>query len=128
MGNPRATLTRITSSRRRQGTPKNYQPRRAEWHPLDASNRLPCPIGSLRQRPAITACQEGRQEGVLENILQTLAKDLKEQGKLDLSECFIDGFFVATKKGKGQLERPSRAKIESPGNGRPHWPSSRYSH
>jgi transposase len=41
--------------------------------------------------------QEWRREGVLESILQTLARHLKERGKLDLSECFIDGFFVVAK-------------------------------
>ena len=55
--------------------------------------------------------QEWRREGVLERILQTLARDLKERGQLDLTECFIDGFFVVAKKGAGQWERPSGAKV-----------------
>ena len=50
-------------------------------------------------------------EGRFERILEALATDLKERGKLDLSECFIDGAFIAgenrggcvgpTKRGKG---------------------------
>jgi transposase len=37
-------------------------------------------------------------EGALERVLEALARDLKERGKLDLSECFIDGTFVVAKK------------------------------
>src|SRR5215469_16141327 len=49
-------------------------------------------------------------EGLLERILEALARDLKERGELDLSECFIDGTFVAAKKGEDVWERPSGAK------------------
>jgi transposase len=56
-------------------------------------------------------CQEWQPEGVVENMLTSLADDLKDCGKLDLSECFIDGTFVAAKKGGGQLGRPSGAKV-----------------
>jgi transposase len=34
-------------------------------------------------------------EGVLESVLATLARHLRERGDLDLSECFIDATFVA---------------------------------
>jgi hypothetical protein len=37
--------------------------------------------------------------------LKTLAQDLEQRGKLDLSECFIDGTFVTAKKGGQQLRR-----------------------
>lgn len=50
------------------------------------------------------------QEGVLSDVLETLAEDLKERGGLDLSECFIDGTFVVAKKGDQRWERPSGAK------------------
>ncbi len=40
-------------------------------------------------------------EGTLERILEALARDLKARGGLDLSECFIDGTFVAARKGGG---------------------------
>jgi hypothetical protein len=42
-----------------------------------------------------------------------LARDLHERGKLDLSECFIDGTFVVAKKGVHAWERPSGAKVRS---------------
>ncbi len=44
-------------------------------------------------------------------MLETLADDLQARGKLDLSECFIDGTFVSAKKGTFVSERPSGAKV-----------------
>ena len=38
-------------------------------------------------------------DGVLSLILEALAKDLHKRKGLDLTECFIDGTFVAAKKG-----------------------------
>lgn len=38
-------------------------------------------------------------EGVLEQILRALAKDLERRGGINLSECFIDGTFAPAKKG-----------------------------
>jgi transposase len=55
--------------------------------------------------------QEWRQAGALQHILETLAEDLRARGQLDLSECFIDGTFVAAKKGEDTWERPSGAKV-----------------
>lgn len=75
----------------------------AAWQ--DLPDRYPSPATCHRR------FQEWRREGVLERILQTLARDLKERGQLDLTECFIDGFFVVAKKGAGQWERPSGAKV-----------------
>src|SRR5579884_999273 len=67
--------------------------------------------------------------GTLERVLDSLAHDLKERGKLDVSECFIDGTFIVAKKGADVWERPSGAKVRSSwaqlGNGRPLWSSAR---
>ena len=52
-------------------------------------------------------------DGKLKRVLETLAQDLLERGKLDLSETFIDGTFVSAKKGAAKLERPSGAKARS---------------
>jgi transposase len=52
-------------------------------------------------------------EGTLERILAALAHDLTERGRLDLSECFIDGTFVAAKKGAVMWDRPSGAKARN---------------
>lgn len=57
--------------------------------------------------------QEWVRDGKLKNILETLAEDLHARGKLDLSECFIDGTFVVAKKGAFLSERPSGARVRS---------------
>jgi transposase len=51
--------------------------------------------------------------GLFERILEALARDLKERGKLDLSECFIDGTFIVAKKGEDAWVRPSGGKVRS---------------
>ena len=51
--------------------------------------------------------------GVFEQVLRALVKDVKERGKLDLTECFIDGTFVIAKKGAAGWEKPSGAKVAS---------------
>ena len=51
--------------------------------------------------------------GVFRQILETLAKDLEERGRIDLSECFIDGTFVVAKKGGPKWERPSGERARS---------------
>ena len=47
---------------------------------------------------------------MLQQILETLAQDLEQRGKLDLSECFIDGTFVAAKKGDQRSVRLNGAE------------------
>lgn len=51
--------------------------------------------------------------GVLERVLHRLASDLKERGKLDLTECSIDGSFASAKKGDSVLVRPSGARVRN---------------
>jgi len=48
--------------------------------------------------------------GVWVKVLKKLAEDLKSQGKIDVSECFIDGTFASAKKGGYILEKLSEAK------------------
>ena len=52
-------------------------------------------------------------QGVLRAILEALARDLEDRGKINLSECFIDGTFVVAKKGAAAWERPSGAKVRN---------------
>jgi len=52
-------------------------------------------------------------DGTLKKVLETLAEDLLERGKLDLSETFIDGTFASAKKGASKLARPSGARVRS---------------
>ena len=54
--------------------------------------------------------QEWVRNGAFEQILRRLAEDLKQRGKLDLNECFIDGTFIVAKKGDGVWERPGGVK------------------
>jgi hypothetical protein len=37
--------------------------------------------------------------GRLERLLQRLAEDLRDRGKIDLSEAFVDATFASAKKG-----------------------------
>ena len=66
--------------------------------------------------PSYQTCHRRYQEwvraGVFERMLQALARDLKERGGLDLTECFIDGTFVIAKKGAQGWEKPSGAKVQ----------------
>lgn len=55
--------------------------------------------------------------GLWDKILRKLAEDLKERGKIDLSECFIDGTFATAKKGALVLEK--LRKVKAPKS----WPS-----
>ena len=65
--------------------------------------------------PSYQTCHRRFQEwvdsGTLKTVLEALAEDLRSRGKLDLSECFIDGTFVVAKKGASQWEGPSGAKV-----------------
>ena len=50
------------------------------------------------------------QSGLWNKILWRIALDLKDRGKIDLTECFIDGTFAAAKKGALVLEKLRKAK------------------
>jgi transposase len=87
---------------------------RPAWNGILWVLRTGAPRQDLPERypsPATCHCrfQAWRKDGVLERILRTLARDLKEQGQLDLTECFIDGFFVVAKKGGRSVGTPALA-------------------
>lgn len=77
----------------------------APWQ--DMPDRYPSPATCHRR------FQSWVESDVLERLLQALAEDLRDRGKLDLSECFIDGTFVVAKKGGSAWERPSGARVRS---------------
>jgi transposase len=56
-----------------------------------------------RRYPPYQTChryfQQWCKAGIWDKILYRLAKDLKERGKIDITECFIDGTFASAKKG-----------------------------
>jgi transposase len=74
----------------------------AQW--ADLPERYP-PYQTCHRR-----YQRWVREGLFERILEELARDLKERGKLDLSECFIDGTFIVAKKGADAWVRGMRGK------------------
>lgn len=51
--------------------------------------------------------------GVLEKVLKSLTRHLRQHGDFDLSESFIDGSFVSAKKGALPSARPSGVKVRS---------------
>jgi transposase len=75
------------------------------WH--DMPDRYP-PYQTCHRR-----FQQWVRSGVFKQVLEALATDLKERGRLDLSECYIDGTFIVAKKGGATLERPSAGRVRS---------------
>lgn len=67
-----------------------------------------------RRYPPYQTCHRRYQQwvkaGVMEQILQALAVDLKERGKIDLRETFIDGSFASAKKGAQTLAKLRRER------------------
>ncbi len=67
-----------------------------------------------RRYPPYQTCHRRFQkwvgEGVLESVLATLARHLRERGDLDLSECFIDATFVMARSGGGCVGKTKRGK------------------
>jgi transposase len=63
----------------------------APWH--DLPPRYP-PYQTCHRR-----FQQWRRDGLLTDVLTRLAEDLRDRGKLDLSETFIDATFSSAKKG-----------------------------
>src|SRR5579862_1692871 len=66
--------------------------------------RTGAPWADLPRRfPPYQTChrryQEWVRQGVLERLLRRLAEDLRDRGKIDLTEAFIDASFSSAKKG-----------------------------
>jgi hypothetical protein len=77
----------------------------AQWHTL------------LVEYPPYQTChrrfQRWVRDGTLERVLEALARDLKDRGKLDLSECFSDATFVVAKK--EFIVRVNRSRVPATG-------------
>ena len=54
--------------------------------------------------------QRWQQEGTLVELLRVLVEDLRDRGKVDVSESFIDATFAGAKKGALELVRRAAAK------------------
>ena len=67
-----------------------------------------------RRYPPYQTChrriQEWIKDGMLERLLRTLAEDLRDRGKVDLTEAYIDGSHAGAKRGALWLERLDAAK------------------
>jgi transposase len=77
----------------------------ARW--IDLPERFP-PYQTCHRR-----FQEWVRDGTLKEVLETIAGHLRRSGKIDLSECFIDGSFIAAKKGAPLLGKLSGARVRS---------------
>ena len=66
-----------------------------------------------RRYPPYQTChrrfQKWEREGVLDKILEALAKDLHARGAIDLTEAFIDGTHAGAKRGALSLEKLAAA-------------------
>ena len=67
-----------------------------------------------RRYPPYQTChrrfQTWVEDGALERMLRRLAEDLRDRGKLDLTEAFIDGSHAGAKRGALLLESLAAAK------------------
>jgi len=77
--------------------------------------RTGAPWNDLPHRyPAYQTChdrfQKWEREGTLDGLLAALAEDLRQRGKLDLTEAFIDGTHAGARKGVLKLESLDAAK------------------
>lgn len=77
----------------------------APWQ--DVPDRYPSPATCHRR------FQQWVRTGVFRKILLALAEDLRDRGKLDLTECFIDATFVGAKRGAFVWARRSGARVQS---------------
>ena len=90
--------------RRADGRGRPWQDTRAVLNGVFWVLRTGAPWHDLPGRyPPYTTChrrfQQWQRSGLFERLLQTLAEDLRDRGKLDLSEAFIDASFSSAKKG-----------------------------
>ncbi|HJX95698.1 MAG TPA: IS5 family transposase [Candidatus Acidoferrum sp.] len=74
----------------------------APWH--DLPDRYP-PYQTCHRR-----FQQWQRSGLFTRSLQKLAEDLRDRGKLDLSEAFIDASFSSAKKGAPSVGPTKRGK------------------
>ena len=79
--------------------------RRARCSTPCSGSSGPAPRGTTclttirRTRPAIAGFSSGNVVGCCSKVLTCSAEDLRDRGKLDLSETFIDASFSSAKKG-----------------------------
>lgn len=100
---------------RGQGRPMLNEPRAILLNRILWILRTGAPWKDLPERyPPYRTChrwfQRWRKEGAFDVMSLALAENLREHGKLDLREAFIDGEFAPAKKGGVPLVKTSAAK------------------
>lgn len=101
--------------RRADGRGRPWKDTRAVFNGVLWILRTGAPWMDLPERyPPYQTChrrfQSWSRDGTLIKVLQALAEDLRDRGRIDLSECFIDGTFVPAKKGGFASEKLSGAR------------------
>jgi transposase len=70
-----------------------------------------------KQYPSSSTCwrrlRDWEEQGVWLKIWRAFLGELDQKGKLDWSQCFIDGSFAPAKKGGSALETRAKAKARS---------------
>ena len=72
--------------------------------------------------------QQWRQSGVMDRLLEALAQDLEERGKIDLEECFMMAASVLQKRGRWGWENQAGQGFKDHGNCRQRRSSCRPMH
>ncbi|HEY2544852.1 MAG TPA: IS5 family transposase [Candidatus Acidoferrum sp.] len=101
--------------RRKDGRGRPWKETRAVMNGVLWVLRTGAPWHDLPGRyPPYTTChrrfQQWQRSGLLTHLLEKLAEDLRDRGKLDLSESFIDASFSSAKKGAPSVGPTKRGK------------------
>jgi len=111
----------IPGPERKRTSPKGGRPWRDPRDVLDGVLwvlRTGAPWADLPGRyPPYQTChrrfQSWVKSGVLQKVLRSLAEDLRDRGKIDLTEAFIDGSHAGAKRGVLLLESLDAARRPS---------------
>lgn len=100
---------------RKDGRGRPWQDDRQIFNGILWILRTGAPWKDLPERyPPYQTCHRRFQSWVKKKVfkkcLEVLSQDLIERGKLDVSECYIDGSFASAKKGVLELVKLSAAK------------------
>src|SRR6266853_5501043 len=103
--------------RREDGRGRPWQDTRAVLNGVFWVLRTGAPWHDLPRRyPPYQTChrrfQLWQRSGRLDRLLQRLAEDLRDRGKIDLSEAFVDATYAGAKK--GALRSVQRAAAKAP--------------
>jgi transposase len=110
----------LAPTRRADGRGRPWQDARSVLNGVLWVLRTGAPWKDLPDRyPPYQTCnrrlQQWQRSGVFLDVLQRLAEDLRDRGKLDLTEGFIDASFTPAKKGAPR-SAPPREGLQDHGN------------